>query len=863
MKNILIIFCSALLLMLSAQKINATEKEISVSLPQGTLTITPMSQRAVRFQLTNGKSEKLPEYVYLENSKNVKYNLLNNGEMLSIALDNMTVDVNRSNGALVIKDSKGDVIFNKVNMSLTDSEIHGKKTQKALLSFFSPQDEFINGLGEFQDGYLNVRGLSRRLTQVNTQISVPMILSDRGFGVQWNNYGLTEYNPCGNSVALVRNNSAAKKSVVDQTTSEGNGKAEILSNSFQGELNIEEDGNYALLLDMGQKMARSHSLIIDDDTVIEMHNIWLPPTTSTICYMKKGIHKLYSVTDKNDSPRLYFRKVDNTTTFSSPVAEAVDFTIYAGTPNEIISSYREVTGEAPLMPVWALGYIHCRERFHSQDEILKTAERFRKENYPIDMIVQDWQYWGNNGWNAMKFDSKAYPDPKVMIDKLHSDNIRFMLSVWSKIDLNSEVGKEMAAKGYFIPNTTWVDFFNPKAAEEYWNNFSKRLLKPYGIDAWWQDATEPENDDLEGRAIANKSMPGEIYRNVFSLFVNRTVYEGSLKDEPNKRAMILTRCGFSGIQRYGAAVWSGDVGNDFETLRRQLTAGLGLISSGLPWWTFDAGGFFRPQNQYNDKVYHERFIRWLQISAFLPMMRVHGYMSDTEFWNYGPEVERIAHKYLDLRYRMMPYIYNQAHEITENGDNMMRTLMMEFTGDKKALEQKYEYMFGPSILVAPVVKEDVKEWQVYLPENRAGWFDFWNGNKYDGGKTITRKVELEDIPVYVKGGSIITLAEKMKSTVELNSSPLEIRVYPGTDASTKIYSDNGVDFAYKSGESSVVKIRWNDKSGELEIGKREGKFDGMNRAIPVKITLINGSEKGNKTISLIYKGKKMVVKLNK
>lgn len=187
-------------------------------------------------------------------------------------------------------------------------------------------------------------------------------------------------------------------------------------------------------------------------------------------------------------------------------------------------------------------------------------------------------------------------------------NMRLMVSVWSKIDPNSEIGKQMGQSGYYIPGTQWIDFFNPKAAESYWNNFSKRLLRPIGIDAWWQDATEPENDDLMGRMVMNGKYHGEVFRNVYPLLVNKTVYEGLRKDDNQRRSMILTRCGYPGIQRYGAAMWSGDVGNDWKTLHHQIVAGLGMAASGMPWWTFDAGGFFRPYDQYTNQDYIERML---------------------------------------------------------------------------------------------------------------------------------------------------------------------------------------------------------------------------------------------------------------
>lgn len=260
---------------------------------------------------------------------------------------------------------------------------------------------------------------------------------------------------------------------------------------FEADLTITKAGDYSLLLDVGQKMARRHHLLIDGKTVIDMQNIWLPPTASSIVHLEAGVHHLQAELTKDDRPVLYYDMVKNSTTFSSPVADAVDYTVFVGTPDEIIASYRRLTGECPVMPSWALGYIHCRERFHSSDEILQTANRFLQEQMPLRMIVQDWQYWGKYGWNSMKFDEQYYPNPKALTDSLHRLGVKLMVSVWSKIDRNSEVGKQMAADNYYIKNTDWIDFFNPKAAEAYWKNFNERLV-PLGIDAWWQDATEPE-----------------------------------------------------------------------------------------------------------------------------------------------------------------------------------------------------------------------------------------------------------------------------------------------------------------------------------------------------------------------------------
>ena len=694
---------------------------------EGRLTVTPLSRNAVRIQYAKGdiKSE-LPEWIY------VKQETFKERQDISVAIDAQQQVVKVCN-------AQGQPVFTATNHQFKDGE--------ATLSFVSPDDEFLYGLGQFQDGYSNVRGLTRRLTQVNTQISIPMLISSKGYGILWNNYGLTEFNPCSQSVSLKKSEGKGKTEEVDVTSTEGNKKEVRERHIFEAAIDVAETGDYTLLLDVGQKMARRHNLCIDGKTVIEMQNLWLPPTASAIVHIEAGRHLLTAELTKDDQPTLYYNKVGNQTTFRSPVANAVDYTVFVGTPDEIIASYRELTGPCPLMPEWALGYIHCRERFHSSDEILQTARRFRDEQMPLSVIVQDWQYWGKYGWNSMQFDEEFYPDPKALTDSLHQMDVRLMVSVWSKIDKNSEVGRQMERDHYYIPETDWIDFFNPEAAAAYWKNFRERLV-PLGIDAWWQDATEPENDDLAGRRVNNGRWSGEQVRNVYPLLVNKTVYEG-LK-EAGKEPVILTRCGFPGIQRYGSAMWSGDVGNDWETFRRQITAGLGMQAAGIPWWTYDAGGFFRPMDQYTNQDYIERMLRWIETSVYLPLMRVHGYMSNTEPWNYGEEAKAIITSCLKERERLLPYIRKCAERVSAEGYTLMRPLVFDFADDPEALKQKYEYMFGPELLISPVTEAGVSEWQTYLPKNEGGWRDYRTGQHYEGGQTVTTKVDKAHIPVFVR-----------------------------------------------------------------------------------------------------------------
>ena len=722
-------FYLSLFLTLTAISMNGAMK---VPFGDGWLIVTNVARNAVRIQYSDGNkvSDPLPDWLYVRHD--------------DLRKNDLKVEVDRKEKVVRVKDRRGKTRFT--------ARHHELRNGVATLSFDTPADDHQFGLGQFQDGYSDVRGLPRRLTQVNTQISIPMLLSSKGYGILWNNYGLTEFNPADQSVCLQKRAGEGTQEVVDVTSTEG-GKREVRERHvFEATLHIAEGGDYALMLDVGQKMARRHNLTIDGKAVIEMQNLWLPPTASAIVKLTAGDHKLSAELTKDDRPTVYYQKVAAATTFRSPVAEAVDYTVFVGTPDEIISTYRDLTGTCPQMPDWALGYIHCRERFHSSDEILQTARRFKAEQMPIRMIVQDWQYWGKYGWNSMRFDEEYYPDPKALTDSLHQMDIRLMVSVWSKIDKRSEVGQQMEHDGYYIPGTDWIDFFNPEAASAYWKNFEERLV-PLGIDAWWQDATEPENDDLAGRRVNNGKWDGERVRNVYPLLVNKTVYEGLVK--AGKEPMILTRCGFPGIQRYGSALWSGDVGNDWKTFRRQLTAGMGMQAAGIPWWTYDAGGFFRPGNQYSDPAYIERMLRWIETSVYLPLMRVHGYMSNTEPWNYGKEVKEIIKSCLKERERLIPYIKACAEKVSTEGYTMMRPLVFDFPDDEEALSQKYEYMFGPALLISPVTEPGVSQWHTYLPKCKEGWRDYRTGKHYEGGQTVTTAVTKAFIPVFVREGKHI------------------------------------------------------------------------------------------------------------
>lgn len=692
---------------------------------QGTLSFTPLTDNSIRVQLNADAAEPLEELFYTEKVKAPDFKVMEEAGTVRIVQNALLTVYDRNSGKIEYFDGGGRSI-------LADLSREGSK-----VTFASPEDEHLYGLGQFQDGFLDVRGLSRRLTQVNTQISIPFVMSSKGYGLLWNSYGLTEFNPGTGTVELAKADEGGS-TVVNATSTLGNRRERRFFETFVGKIDVPESGRYALLLDVGQSMARKHFLMVDDVVLTDVNNTWLPPTTSVICTLEAGEHDFQVQGVRGDSPSVAWRKLDNTTVFSSPNASKVDYTVFAGSADEVVGTYRILTGQAPEMPSWALGYIHCRERYDTQAELLENARTFRDKGIPVDVIVQDWQWWGKYGWNAMRFDEDKYPDPEAMVAELHDMDMRLMVSVWSKVDRNSVLGKQIAENGYYIEDTDWIDYFKPEAADFYWRNFRDSLVAK-GIDAWWFDATEPENDDLAGRY--------EEYRNVYPLKVLQTIYGGLKELDGDAEPVILTRSMAPGIQRYGAVCWSGDVGNDWEALRRQIAGGLGLMSCGLPWWTYDAGGFFRPFDQYENAEYQERMIRWIQASVWLPLMRVHGYMSRTEPWNYPAEIEKLFVDAINQRYGLKPYIEECAARVANEGYTIMRPLYFDFPEDEEALVISDEYMFGPKYLVCPVLAPGISSMSVYLPENEGGWTDIRDGAHYDCGR-VTVAVDLSAIPVF-------------------------------------------------------------------------------------------------------------------
>jgi alpha-D-xyloside xylohydrolase len=713
----------------------------------------------------------------------------------------VTVAIEKSTGSISFFSRDGKRVLAEPQQGGKAFAVHSVASAEAPTwdvqqTFVSPSDEALYGLGQHQEGNFNLRGIPVRLHQANTNISIPVLLSSEGYGILWNNPSLTDFNPADQSIA-------------------------IDPNTGKGKFTTGAKGSYGFLLSSDNR--KQLTLEVNGEHVIDLQNVWTPTSASGLASLEANHEYEIAAAGGEGGVHLAVRPPSDTTTFRSEVGKAIDYYFFYGPElNRVIADYRQLTGEAPLFPKWAYGYWQCRERYHSQQEILDTAAEFRKRNIPVDALVQDWQYWGKYGWNAMKFDETYYPNPKEMLDQLHAEDLHMMISVWSKFGEDTDVYKRMSAEGFLIPGTPWTDFFNPKAQAAFWSELKQGLFRD-GIDGWWMDASEPEFDALKDRQTFLGS--GNSVRNAYPLYVTKAIYEGQRGTTDRKRVVILTRSAFAGQQRNAAASWSGDISANWITLRRQIAAGLSFSMSGLPYWTTDIGGFFRPDDQYTSDSYHELLTRWFQYGTFCPIFRVHGYKSNAELWNYGPEVEKILTQYDELRYRLLPYIYSAAWGVTNRGETLMRSLPLEFSSDAGAREISDQFMFGPALLINPIIKEGATQRTLYLPANN-DWVDFWTGRRLKGGQIVTAEAPLDRIPIYAKSGSIVAFGPQAESS-SAKADPIELRIYSGADGDFTLYEDQGDSYDYEHGAYSTIPLHWDNKSRTLTIGDRQGNFAGM------------------------------------
>ena len=605
--------------------------------------------------------------------------------------------------------------------------------------------------------------------------------------------------------------------------------------------------------------------------VLEQNNmeIAIPYFTSVKGY---GVYwDTYSITTFDDTPM--------GTSFKSEAGEAIDYYfLYGGDGDSTIALMRELTGAAKLAPLWTFGFWQCKERYKSSEEVVEVVQKYRDLGVPLDAIVQDWKYWGEepNTWNSLGFNNPAFAGYEKMFADLKKLNAKMMISVWPSVGEVTDIYRDLQAMGALYPMQTSpreakvYDIWNKQAQDLFWSYMNKNMFQP-GMSAWWLDGPEPEFYNTTPSDFNQPTGAGTALRNVrntYPLFVSKGVYENQRKTTSDKRVYILTRSAFAGLQRYGAGSWSGDIRASWDVFKKQIPAGLNFSMCGIPYWNTDIGAWHPYGNVYNtantDPGYQEIYCRWFQFATFNPMMRAHGTGSPREIYQFGERgywAFDVQEKFLNLRYSLLPYIYSTAWRTTKEGYSFLRHLWLEAPADTKTYDMDDEFMFGQAFLVAPVLEDGVGEnrtvqRQVYLPQG-ATWFDFWTGETFAGGRTVTKAAPIDIIPVYVKAGSIVPMTtEKVQYSTEKKWAKLELRVYPGADGSFTLYEDEFDNYNYENGAYTEIPISWNDATRTLTIGARSGNYNGMLKSRKFVVDVPGGKAK---TVS--YSGKQVSIKL--
>lgn len=603
---------------------------------------------------------------------------------------------------------------------------------------------------------------------------------------------------------------------------------------------------------------------------------------------------------------------NGTTSFRSDVGDCIDYYfMYGGNADGVVAQIRDLTGSVPMMPLWSYGFMQSRERYTSQEETMAVVRKYRELGIPIDVIIQDWQYWDHNYlWNAMEFLNPQFNKPQEMIDSIHSMNAKIMISIWQSFGPVTRQYRELDARNLLFDFKTWplagvnawpprdeypsgvrvYDAYSSEARDIYWK-YLKPGLYDLGIDGWWMDSTEPDHYDESPKDFDHQTALGSYrsVRNAYPLMTVGGVYDHQRADSTDRRVVILTRSGFVGQQRYASNVWSGDVVSTWDMLRRQVPAGLNFSATGMPHWNSDLGGFFASLHNgrqpygagTRNPQYQELYVRWLQFGVFTPMMRSHGTEIPREIYYYGQAGEPVYDALVDaikLRYRILPYTYSTAWDVTHNNSTFMRALFMDFADDAKALDNTREYMYGDAFLVCPVVDpqytpEEVPDYEngaeyvknidftksstmeVYLPAG-AKWYDFYSNELYDGGQNKQITTSFNRIPLFVRAGSIVPFGPDVQYSTEKAWDNLTIAVYPGADASFTLYEDEGDNYNYENGAYTEIPMTWNDRSRTLTIGARAGSYPGMLSNRSFTITLPDGTTKTVK-----YNGRRVRVRM--
>jgi alpha-D-xyloside xylohydrolase len=828
-------------------------------------------------------------------SAHVAFTVTGTPGAVSLSTGKLIVVVRLDDGQVVFEDGGGRVITSEVpdGRSFQPVTIDGAHYYAIRQQFGSEPTEAFYGLGQHQTGIIDYQGKDLTLAQHNMDVAVPFVVSSRDYGILWDNdsvtrFGnprpwqqvsksLTLYDAQGKPGALTARYYVAGKLVLERRERNIDyqyldWKAKFPASFPQSLVELP----HVKVVWTGKIEAQSAGLHTFSLYGSDYQKLWI------------GGHEIFDVWRQNWNP--WFRDFSlgmspgkplpirlewdreggyiallhrpprpeisrERLSLYSAAGHAIDYYFIRGASLDgVIGGYRYVTGRAVLLPRWAYGFWQSRDHYESQQQLLGVVEKYRQLGIPLDNIVQDWRYWKDDAWGSHEFDPSRYPDPRAMIAQVHALHAHFMISVWPKFYPTTATFKALVAHGDIFPLSLelgvkdWVgpgypygfyDPFSAAARQLYWHQIDVRLAS-LGVDAWWLDADEPDmisNTSLEEREALMSPTPlgpGAAFFNAYSLEHVGGVYHGNLSARPNTRVFILSRSGFAGLQRYGAAVWSGDIAPRWSDLKNQIAAGVGFSLSGLPNWTMDIGGY-QPEARYLNPnaqdlaEWRELNTRWFEFGAFCPVFRSHGQMPHREIYNLaapGSAMYDTLVYYDKLRYRLMPYIYTLAGDTWLDNSTIMRGLEMDFAGDPKVRAIADEYMFGPAFLVSPVYQYHARTREVYLPAGTL-WYDFYGNRTFRGGERIPAAAPLSRMPLFVRAGSIVPVGPAIQYTGEKPDASLTLLVYAGASGHFTLYEDEGINLDYQRGEYSTIPFSYDQASGTLTIGRRSGEFPGM------------------------------------
>lgn len=876
--------------------------------------------------------EKTPFPVSFENS-------INNG-VVELKGEKMRVQVELNSATVRFLDASGQLITAERRNQGRQAEAiweEGKQLYKLTQYFQTDSKEMYFGLGQHQDDLWNYKGRKVIFFQNNTEVAVPFLVSSKNYGILWDHYSYGEagdlrpYRPL--SSLQLESKQGEPGWLTASYYNDKNKESDLLFEKAESEI------HYPYLNDMLQRLPKEFKpvngkivwegkisaavnglyqfrftyggyfkAIIDGKLFFDKwRQAWNPGTAMADLVMEKGKKYALRLEWIPDGGESYVSaqvlppapaEWENSFGFQASAGKQIDYYFIKGkNADAVIHGYRSLTGKAPIVPRWAMGYWQSRERYKNQDEILSTVAEFRKRRFGLDNIVQDWFYWKEDEWGSQQFDPSRFPQPDSMIETLHKKyHTQFMISVWPKFYEGISTYQDFNRKGWLYTRniadrqkdwvgpgyiSTFYDVFNENARQGFWSLLNTHLFSKK-VDAWWMDASEPDilsNVSPEKRKVQMQPLAmgtAAEYMNAYPLMNAKGIYEGQRGTDSNKRVFLLTRSAFAGSQRYAASIWSGDIGARWEDMRTQITAGLNYSLSGLPYWTLDIGGF-ATENRYNKvpmetsdlEEWRELQTRWFQWGSFLPLFRSHGQFPLREPFNIAPENHPAYQSmlyYNQLRYRLLPYYYSLAGWAYHLDYTLLRGLVMDFSTDSLATRVSDQFMCGPSFLVSPVYQYKSQERSVYLPAGQ-GWFDLYSGTYYAGGQTIQAQAPYHRVPVFVKEGSIIPAGPALQYSNEKPADPLTIYVYTGKDAEFVLYEDEGVNYNYEKGQYSTIAFSYEQASKTLTIADRGGAYEGMlnNRTFYVKVIsrdkpspmeLAGGTGK-----KVNYSGKKISIKL--